>query len=303
MAQQQFESWEKSLDALLAQKKWQEAYRSCNNVLKFDPTNKAALRYKIKIEREVDKLNEIELKNDIVKLRENLKEGRYKDYSELFETLSKFKERFGWLETELNKLSKQYELAMRKEAEQLFAGKKLVIDKLVSEKKYSEAIDTAKKLEAPIKYVTAIKNTWVSDELSKNKQLLESENLIEIIKLYTSLLLITPDNRDIAKKLLKAKNKLSQKRLNDKNDILYSLHEKIKTLYLLNKYDQVVELSETILKEVPQDITIKKMAATAKKKADKITENEVIKQAKESYKEWKARREKDRGVNDDSIEF
>jgi len=289
------------INALMAMEKWKEAHRACLEILRFDPENIKVIRIKNRIEKIVRKINIKTLKADVAGLDHLWKE---EDYASLVDNLKRLEP----YAIDYPRIRNLYILAQKKYNEQLLDQQKEYLqqeferlEKLAADNKYEEAVKLGEKLrtyrlnEEKIKSrLKTIRKNWIEYELARNKGLLESEKYEDILLFYHGLLHIDSKHEEIKKLIEKTKKTYQIYKIQQKKDFIYKQLEKIKTLYQMNRFEQVMTLAEELLDIDPLNKNTRYYYKKAKHKAEKLAEREIFRQMKKSHEDIGNELKKDR---------
>lgn len=282
------------IQTLITEERWQEAHRACLEILHIDPDNIKALHFKIKIEREVEKINISVLNEDLENLEPLWKEKQYEKLLLELKELTKYSTSYPPLLSAIEKAQKGYEDQLMHGQENAFDQEKARIEQSIKDLHFPEAMRGAQHLRiARIRekevheLVNRIRSTWVDHELRRLGGLLSTKKFEEILLALQHIQHIDPDSEKIKKYINETQKKYKAFKLDEKKDFIYQGIEKIRTLVQLKKYAKAVEAAHEILEIDPENKQALKLFSTAKQKLQKTTRSELYDQMKKSRKEMK----------------
>jgi len=282
------------INALIMQEKWLEAHRACLEILRFDPENIKIIRLKNKIEKNVKKVNQKAIQQDLDNLKPLWDEKRYEELLKQLKKLEPYKVDYPPLENIILKAQGLYKAQFGEQQKEYIQQEMAEIKKLNSAGNHQEAIRRAEKLrtlalnEAEIKkLITEIRLRWVDSEISNNKSLLDSERFEDILIFCQGLYRIDSKSAKV-KKLIEDKKKQYQNyKIQQKRDIIYKAIERIKTLYQLKKYTACMDTAQEIIDIDASNKEALTYFKKAKKRAEKLRDKELYKQMKALSKQEK----------------
>jgi len=277
------------INALISMEKWKEAHRACLEILRFDPENIKVIRIKNKIEKIVRKINIKTLKDDVAKLDHLWKE---KNYESLLENLKKL-EPYAIDYPNIRKLyilaQKKYNSQLLERQEQYIHDELLHMNALAVESKYDEAVKLGEKLRAfrikedkIINILKSLRKQWIEHEIVTHRGLTDSEKYEDILLFYQGLLRIDSKYEKVRKLMERAKKSYQTYKIQQKREFIYKQMDKIKTLFQLKRYEQVMNMTEELLEIDPLNKESRFFFKKAKRKAEAIADREIYKQMKKS---------------------
>jgi hypothetical protein len=289
------------INALMAMEKWKDAHRACLEILRFDPENIRVIRIKNRIERIVRKINIKTLKDDVAKLDPLWKEKNYESLVEHLKKLAPYAIDYPKIRNLYILAQKKYNGQLLERQEQYISGELDHLRTLSTEHKYEEAVRLAEKLrtyrtnEAQIRdELKKLKKQWIDHEILAQKALTDSERYEDILLFYQGLLRIDSKCEKVKKLMEKTKKTYQAYKIRQKREFIYKQMDKMKTLFQLKRYEQVMNLAEELLEIDPLNKEARFYYRKAKSKAEKLADKEIFKQMKKSRDEIKDEMKKDR---------
>jgi len=280
----------KNAKKLLKQKKFQEAYRICVQIINVDPENTEALKLIQKIEKEVDKQNETITEKELETLKPLWKEREYEKLLISLQKLYKFTPHYGKLKELIIKASELLEKQKVQEDESFIKNSIERIKQLEKEEKFKEAIKQEEQLNQYIPNHPKLKEAFLHSRrsyvkflLNEKKEFINSDKYKETIEFLEDLRKIDPFYEKIPSLIQEKQNKYYSKQSNQKKEYFFQGLENIKTLYQKKKYDKTIKAVKEILKTNKTD----KLALNFLKKAinqqEKIITLQIAEQIKTQY--------------------
>lgn len=286
---------------LMQQDKWLEAHRACVELLRFDPENIKAIRLKYKIEKNVKKINQNAIKNDLKALKQFWKE---QDYTNLLFNLKKLEpyiNDYPPLKKIFAKAQNLYNRQLEQKQHSFYQDQLSAIRRSVENKKFKEAFEAAESLkklnifnDQTAKVIININHDWIEYELEQNKTLCNSDKFEDILLFYQKLLKIDPKSEKLKKLMASTKDRYAEYKIAEKREFIYTSLEKIRTLYQLNKFDRVMDACGEVLEIDPKNKEVLHFYKSAKRKAANSIDKEVIQQIKNSQQQLKSDYQKDK---------
>jgi len=280
---------------LMRQEKWKEAHRACLEILRFDPENIKIIRLKNKIEKAVKKINRGSIEQDLKNLEPLWKEKKYQELLEYLKKLQPYAVDVPKISGLIIKAGKEYQKQLLAEQEQYLQQELKQINDLAAASKFADAVKAADKLlalhldEEKIREVLkTLKRDWIEYELRQNQGLTGGEKYEDILLFYQGLLHIDGKSDKIKKLIGVTKKKYQVYRVQQKRELIYKQLEKIKTLYQMGRYEQVMELTEEILGIDPLNKEAKFYLVKAGRKAEKTLDREIFLQMKNARSQLKS---------------
>lgn len=275
--------------------KWKEAHRACLEILRFDPENIKIIRLKNKIEKAVRKINRSSIEQDLRNLQPLWKEKKYEELLEYLKKLQPFAVDVPKISGLIIKAGKEYKKQLIAQQEQYIEQEIKEINALSEALKFAEAVKAADKLlsaqfdEARIRsLLRRLKKDWIEYELQRNIGLTDGEKYEDILLFYQGLLHIDGKSEKVKKLIEITKKKYQIYRVQQRRELIYKQMEKIKTLYQMGRYEQVMDLTEEILGVDPQNKEAKFYLVKAGRKAGKTLDREIFRQMKNARARLKA---------------
>lgn len=286
---------------LIQSEKWREAHRACLEILRYDPENLQIIRLKNKIEKAVQRVNKRAIKEDIQKLQPLWKEKNFDKLLAHLKELRPYRSQHKTLDKFITKVDKAYAKAYAEDQKEYFDAEMEGIQKLLSEKKYQEAILAAQKLritryhEKDVKkLILKIKNEWIAHEIGSNKKLLESDKYEDALLKAQQIKKIDPESEKIKNLIKSTKSKYQRHKVVEQRDFIYKGLEKTRTLMQLKKFDKALQAASEILEVDPENKKAQYMFGVAKRKALKSDNKALRKQMKKAKKQMKEEYKKDK---------
>lgn len=287
---------------LMAEKKWLEAHRECLDFLRYDPENLKIIRLKNKIEKTVKQQNRKAIREDLAKLGPLWHEKQYEDLLKHLRTLEPYIPDYPPLKNVIVKAQKLYAQQVQNKSKEIFNENRNLIEKCVSEKKFSDALVMAEKMllakdheEQIRKLVERIKSNWIQNEIEQNQALLKSEKFEDILLFYQGLLRIDKKSKLLKKAIETTKKRYQEYKIDIKKEFIFSSLEKIRTLYQLKKYEKVVEAAQEVLNIDPLNNQAESFLKKSSKKTKRLINKEVVTQMSDAQKklkeDWKAKKD------------
>ena len=280
---------------LIKQEKWKDAHRACLEILRFDPENIKIIRLKNKIEKAVRKINRGSIEQDLRNLEPLWKEKKYQELLEYLKKLQPYAADVPKISGLIIKAGKEYQKQLLSQQKQYLQQELKEINDLAAATKYADAVKTADKLlalqldEEKIREVLKkLKSDWIASELQQNQALTGGEKYEDILLFYQGLLHIDGKSDRVKKLIDTTKKKYQVYRVQQKRELIYKQLEKIKTLYQMGRYEQVMDLTEEIVSIDPSNKEAKFYLAKAGKKAEKALDREIFLQMKNARSQLKA---------------
>lgn len=284
----------RSVEKLVDERKYKEAYNLCNKLLLNFPESSALKNLSKKIEKTVFKKNVKSVKQDLDKLKPLWGQGKYKDLVEKLKVLRGYVPGYGPVEKQLLKADKLYQEQVRKEIKNYYNNKLKEIKELLSKKEYEKAYLLAKELYRRFSKQEGAKNIleksrdlYINDRLNKNKALLSGYKFDQIESFLNNLLKINPDSKKV-KTLLKKAMKRERISLDFKErEFVYKSYERILTLYQKKKYEATLKALEELLSFEPDNLKALELHKKTSRKFDRYLTKEVIEKIKRLQKKFK----------------
>jgi tetratricopeptide (TPR) repeat protein len=280
---------------LMRQDKWREAHRACLEILRFDPENVKIIRLKHKIENAVKKINRDAIVQDIRNLDPLWKEKKYEELLGYLKKLQPYAVDFPKISTLIIKATKAYKRQLLTLQEDFLKQEIKRISDMGAEGKYAEAVKSADKLlsqqfdDQRIRNLLAkLKNDWIESELQQNRGLTDSEKYEDILLFYQGLVHIDGKSEKIKRLIENVKRKYQVFRIQQRRELIYKQLEKIKTLFQMGRFEQVMALTEEILDVDPQNKEARFFLKKASKKAEKMLDKTILIQMKSARTQLKS---------------
>lgn len=272
---------------------WSEAYKIANQILTLDPENNVFLRYKYKIEKEVKKINKKAIDKELNKLNELINKQDYEEYLRQIAPLQAYINDFPIIGEKIIIAKKLLDQQIINKRNQVFEDLKKEILKADIETNYQNnlvKLDQLVKLNIRknevIQLQNKIKKSWTDHQININKGLLNSKKYEDTLLFLLRLQKIDKNNNRISKLIAKVKKEYQIQKVENKKDFIFKTIEEIKTLYITQKYDKCIILSEAVLNIDPQNKIAKNFHKKCDFKATKNSEKEIYQQIAIYYKNF-----------------
>jgi len=286
---------EQKVQELMKTQEWSQAYKICLEILRADPGNKKFFEYKLKIEKEVKNSNHKAIVHDLERIEPLYNEQKYEEYLSELRKLQAYSKDFPEISEKIIKGQKALEKYLQKSQGEYLNELLRQINQLRKDKKYQEALDICEKIKnlKGIEYNTEklskdIKHELSENEIQEHQSLLNTTKYEDIILFLIQSLNKDPSNSNLKRLLAQKKHEYLLFKIDTKKDYIYKTLEEIKTLYLMKKYDKMIELSENILQINPNDKSALSYKNKAKKKLQKRIDTEIKQQIINNYNNFKS---------------
>ncbi len=272
---------------------WAEAYKIVNQILTLDPENSTFIKYKFKIEKEVQKVNKKAINSELNKLNKLLNEQNYEEYLREIAPLQAYINDFPIIGEKIINAKKLLDNQVIKRRNQAFEDLKKEISKTDIENNYQNNLVKLEQLaklnikkNEVIQLQNNIKKSWVNNQIIINKGLLNSTKYEDSLLFLLKLQKIDKKNKKIEKLISKVKKEYQIQKIENKKDFIFKTIEEIKTLYITKKYDKCLELSEAILNIDPKNNIANSFYKKCDIKAKRKSEKEIYQQISIYYKNF-----------------
>ncbi|MFO0780880.1 MAG: hypothetical protein U0519_03270 [Candidatus Gracilibacteria bacterium] len=283
-----------AIQGLIKEEKWLDAHRACLEILRFDPENLKIIHLKNRIEKNVRKINQKAIKDDIEKLKPLWKEERYEELLLNLKHLEPYIKDYPKLKPIITKATQKYTEQLKKVQEKSYTEEIGQVDKYLSEKKFQDALLLAEKLKIMgihrgelKKKIKSIQHLWIENEISSNKTLLAGTKYEDILLFYHRMQKIDPESAAVKSLMEKTKKQYQSYKIEEKKEFIYKSLEAIKTLYQLKKYEKALEASKEIIEIDPSNKIALSFMRRSAKKVRNLIDGEITTQIRENYKNLK----------------
>ena len=291
-----------TIKQLIDEQKWAEAHVACLEVLRYDPENLQAIRYKSQIEKAVKKINIRAVKSDLKSLKPLWKEKKYEDLLFNLKKLDPYIVDYPKLKNIMVKAENAYREKLANEQNDYYKSEYYNVNDLIKAELYEQAYDRAQKLlqlfvrnNDTQKLLTKIKQNWINNELKQHAALLNSKKFDDISFFLQSLLRkIDNKSQHLLELIEKYKNRAHEEKLLEQKDFIFEGLEKVKTLLQLKKFDKAETAAKEVLAIDPANPEAKVLLKRAQKKLDTELEKTLIDQIKKSNKQTSEEYKKDK---------
>ncbi len=280
---------------LVNNEEYQSAYQLCIQLINADPDNTKAIRLKQKIEKKVEKENQLKIDIELEKLNPLWKKQQYIEIIQKLQELLKYAPNYQRIKTLLEKANKKAAVKQQSEINNFITTKISEAKQLASIKNFSDALIIESQLQRyknshPIieKTFSKIRINYADFELKQHTTLLNSKQHKDIIDFLDKLIKKAPDYLKLKKiKSRHLANYLTSQQTQQK-EYLFQGIEDIKTLYQKKKYDKVIKATQELLQIDKTNPQAKDLQRKAIKKQERIMQKEISNQIKSDYIEGKA---------------
>lgn len=285
----------KKIKELINNEEYQSAYQLCIQLINADPDNTKAIRLKQKIEKKVEKENQLKIDIEIEKLSPLWKNKQYIEIIQKLQELLKYAPNYQKIKSLLEKANKKAAAKQKDEINNFITEKISEAKQLASSKNFSDALLIEPQLQRyknshPIieKIFSKIRTNYADFELKQHATLLNSQQHKDIIDFLDELIKKAPNYLKLKKiKSRHLANYLTNQQTQQK-EYLFQGIEDIKTLYQKKKYDKVIKATQELLQIDKTNSKAQVFQNKAIKKQERIMQKEITKQIKSEYIENKA---------------
>lgn len=266
-----FQQIEQNINSLMADNRFNEAYKLCIQHLEENPDSKILIKAKERIEERVEEENEKIISKRLEEIKALIKEGKNADAlrsaKPLLETAPGNKK----LLSLINEAQDGYKEDIKRLQEEFDKKQRERLTKMLNEKP-EELVEELFNLEKSNpgnydiqKIATEFRDKLIEKKIKEKKALLDSDKYQEIINLIEQLKRIEPKNDRIKKLENIKKIQEYNKQISHTKDFSYEGEQHLGTLMKMHKYDEAIRAAIEIL-EVDKN---NKFAAKSLKKAEK----------------------------------
>jgi|GEM_PF-5045078 len=278
---------EQQIKSLITEEKWFEAYKLCNQILSYDPENSSLLKFKKRIEKEVQLLNQRSIQQELQKLEVYLNNHQYEEYLRNISPLQTYINDFPEIGQKILQakklLDKEYNQRKNQALQEIQDQIKNQGDNLDFETTLQK-LEQINKLDANSRKVKSLqaqlRNKYINTQLHQNQQLLKSHLFQDIIVFLLKLKKVDSKNRKITTLIEKVKAQYQIEKIENKKDFIFKTLEEVKILFITKKFDLSIELCERILSIDPKNQMAQNYLLKSETKAAKaslrLINNQVI---------------------------
>jgi len=285
--------FEKQVKTLIAGENWAEAYKICNQILGYDPENITFLKLKLHIEKEVKLINQRSIHAEIAKLEPLLKNKQYEDYLRQIAPLQTYVKDFPEIGDKIVQAKKLMDQDFQDRKDEALAevvkeikvkGDQLDFDLTLQklDQLYKLNVNPGEVLNLQKK----VKRNWIALQIKQNQGLLSSQKFEDMIIFLLKLKKVDPENTQIESLIKKVKTEYQVQKVENKKDFIFKTSEEIKTLFITQKYDKCIELSQRILDIDPKNLLAINYLKKAKIKADRQSQRFITSQILENFEKF-----------------
>lgn len=295
-----FDQIEQSINLLITEGKFEDAYDKCKNTLLKFPDEARFKKLKTQIEEEVIESNDKLIEKELSEIKPLWKEEKYAEILNKLSPLLKISTNNKKLNNEIVKAQEAYKDKSSKNKAEFTKEQTKKLDDLLendTDKLLQElfALEMGNKGNKIVLTMTKdYRDKLIRKKIKAKSDLLSSDKFEDIQNFIDQLKRIDDKNPQIKKLEGKTTEGKHSTQLGEKKDFLYRSLTHLDTLMRLRKWDKAVKVAEEILEIDENNSKVKKLHAKAERKLFAQTKTETAKIIESEYKELKEEYEKDR---------
>ncbi|MEK7528901.1 MAG: hypothetical protein AAB592_03970 [Patescibacteria group bacterium] len=290
--QEYIQNGHKTIRNLISHRDLQRAYQACRELLKFDPQNKTTLDLFRDVEEEIMELNLNKVRQDIKNTRHLWDEGKYEELLQVYNRLYAYAPHDEELLELIQRAEEKIGDTKNKERNAFVTQAISVIERVITEKRFGEAIQAARELmeiaprnETVVRLLKKAKDLLIEQKLKEHERVVDSGNYTQALELYESLLKIDDKNDKIIGLVADARRHLTEKESVERRMNINEGTARIKELFKNAEYEKVMRACDDILNIDSKNFTANLYKQKAKDTIEMENDSAVFNKMKEKLPE------------------
>lgn len=274
--------YEQQTLSLMAERKFNDAYKICVSVLKNFPDHPTFKKLKKEIESVAKEENEKFVKEKIATLDTLKRSGDIPAYLKELKKLISLSPQDRRLISEYEKAATEYQMQMNSKREVFINEKRKELTSLIKSDP-SKLVDNLLKLEREnprdpeiSMLVKQLRTELIKEKIRQKKDLIYSGKYEDIMHFILTLREIDRQNPLIDRLEMLTKKQTVGKKIEETKDFAYQGEQYLDTLIKLKKYEEAISLALEVLSLNPNSAFAKEALKTATKKFDAANKKAVI---------------------------